>query len=62
MNDTPDGTLAEREWTPGCDAAVARIDARILRAQMRGDHEAAAALYRERMGFARDAIARHDQQ
>ena len=60
MMDTPDGTLAEREWTPGCDAAVARIDARILRAQMRGDHEAAAALYRERMGLARDAIARHD--
>ncbi len=62
MMDTPDGTLAEREWTPGCDAAVARIDARILRAQMRGDREAAAALYRERMDAAREAIARHDQR
>ena len=60
MLNSPDGiTDAQPFWSPGDDAKVAAIDARILRAQMRGDVETAAALYRERMAAARDAIARH---
>lgn len=52
-------TEDDRVWMTGDDVHVATIDARILRAQMRGDFDAVAALLRERMEAAREAVACH---